>query len=103
VSEQAPDRSEDRGERPSPTAEELQGAQRVRYRRAPRYRLLVGLGVGVGVLAAVVLTFVAVPTETYGRAAIFGYLLAGLGIVGGLLGGLVGVALERTTRSPWTS
>ncbi|WP_299040123.1 hypothetical protein [uncultured Pseudokineococcus sp.] len=98
MSEQQPDRSGDRDERPAPTAEELAGAQRVRYRRAPRYRLLIGLGVVVGALAALVLTFVATPTETYGRAAIFGYLLAGLGIVGGLLGGLVGVGLERAVR-----
>ena len=98
MSEQAPERSGDRGERPGPTAEQLAGAQHVRYRRAPRYRLLIGLGVVLGALAALVLTFVATPTETYGRAAIFGYLLAGLAIVGGLLGGLVGVALDRVVR-----
>ena len=98
MSEQLPDRSGDRDERPAPTAEELEGAQRVRYRRAPRYRLLVGLGVVVGALAALALTVVATPNETYGRAAVFGYLLAGLGIIGGLLGGLVGVLLDRLAR-----
>lgn len=84
--------------RREPTEADLAGAQQVRYRRAPRYRLLIGLGALVGVVAAVVLTAVATPTATYGRGEIFGYLLAGLVLVGGLLGGLVGVLLERVVR-----
>lgn len=99
MSEQAPDGGEERVERPGPTEDDLRGAQRVRYRRAPRYRLLVTTGVVLGAVVALVLALVvATPTETYGRAAIFGYLLAGLGIVGGLLGGVVGVLLDRSAR-----
>ncbi|WP_298806064.1 hypothetical protein [uncultured Pseudokineococcus sp.] len=86
------------GERPAPTEADLAGAQRVRYRRAPRYRVLVGLGVAVGAVLALVLALTSEPSATYSRAAVFGYLLAALGLSLGLLGGLVGVLLERVAR-----
>lgn len=91
-------RTDGAGERPAPTEADLAGAQRVRYRRAPRYRVLIGLGAALGAVLALVLALVADPGETYSRAALFGYLLAALGLSLGLLGGLVGVLLERVGR-----
>ena len=82
-------------EREAPTPEELAGAQRVVRRRVPRYRVLIVLGVVVGVVVAVVLSTQATATPEFPRSSVLGYLVAGLGIAGGLLGGLVGVVLER--------
>ncbi|MEJ5913057.1 hypothetical protein [Pseudokineococcus sp. 1T1Z-3] len=86
------------GERPAPTAEELAGAERVDLRRRPRYTVLIVLGALVGVVVAAGLTATAQDNDTYSAAAVFGYLAAGLALVGGLLGGLVGVLLERVAR-----
>jgi hypothetical protein len=79
------------GREPSP--EEIAQATRGRRRREPRYRVFIGTGVVVGLVAAVVATLLVPPAQNYSRAALLGWLVVVLGVSGGLLGGLVAVLL----------
>lgn len=67
-------------------------------RRAPRYRAFIGVGTAVGVVLALVLTFTRPETE-YGYPAVFGYTALGCALVGGLLGGLAAVLLDRRSSA----
>ena len=73
----------------------------VTVRRSPRYSVFVGLGVIVGFIIAGILAFLPVDTSTltqeYSRAAVLGILMAFLGIVGGFLGALVALIIDRSS------
>jgi prolipoprotein diacylglyceryltransferase len=73
--------------------------RQVSLRRAPRYRAFVVSGLLVGLLAAGVL-YVLFPggVGEFSARAVFGYVAAGLGLVGGVLGGLAAVLVERPHR-----
>ncbi|QTX05799.1 hypothetical protein [Agromyces archimandritae] len=66
-------------------------------RKAPRVGVFLVLGVAVGVLAALVLTFAFPENAEFDRGQVFGFLLLGCGAVGAALGGLVAVVLDRTS------
>jgi hypothetical protein len=84
---------------PQPAAEPQAEPQQVSLRRAPRYRAFVVSGLVVGLLVSLALSvlFPGGVGEFSGRA-VFGYLAAGLGLVGGVLGGLAAVVVERPRR-----
>ncbi|EFG47374.1 hypothetical protein HMPREF0183_1365 [Brevibacterium mcbrellneri ATCC 49030] len=73
----------------------------VTVRRSPRYSVFVGLGVIVGFIIAGILAFLPVDTSTltqeYSQAAMLGILMAFLGIVGGFLGALVALIIDRSS------
>ncbi len=73
----------------------------VTVRRSPRYSVFVALGVIVGFIIAGILAFLPVDTSTltqeYSRASILGILMAFLGIVGGFLGALVALIVDRAS------
>lgn len=73
--------------------------RQVSLRRAPRYRAFVLTGILVGLLAAGLL-YVLFPggAGEFSARAVFGYVAAGLGLLGGVLGGLAAVLLERPRR-----
>ena len=87
-----PDRPE------QPPVEEM---PRFRRTRRPKYAVFIGLGVVVGVLVAGVVTFLAplepdpVTGEEYSVGKVLAYTSLVLALVGGLLGGLVAVLLDR--------
>jgi hypothetical protein len=68
---------------------------RVRRTRSPKYGVFMGVGVLLGVLAAGIATFALPVTDDYGYGTVLGYTAVVLGLVGGLLGGLVAVLLDR--------
>ncbi|HEX5856911.1 MAG TPA: potassium transporter Trk [Microbacterium sp.] len=83
------------------TNEEIVGG---RVRRAPRYGAFLVVGAIVGVLAALILTFVYNGTRTpseltnvsYSQGQVFGFLALVLGTVGVLIGGIVALVIDRT-------
>lgn len=78
------------GERPP-----LDQMVQVRRRRSPKYPVFIGLGVSLGVLVAVVLTYALPATQQYGYRSVVGYTALTLGLVGGLVGGGVALLLDR--------
>jgi hypothetical protein len=84
--------------RPEPPADEPAAPRRLRVRRAPRYPVFLGTGAAVGVLVAVVAGLSGAATGETSRGELVGYLAIGFGLVGGLLGGLVAVVLDRGRR-----
>ncbi len=88
----APDRPE------QPPVEEM---PRFRRTRRPKYPVFIALGVVVGVLVAGVVTFLTpfepdpVTGEEYSVGKVLAYTSLVLALVGGLLGGLVAVLLDR--------
>ena len=75
-----------------PPVEEMTRARRT---RSPKYGVFIGVGVLLGALVAGVATFALPATEEYGYATVLGYTALVLGLVGGLLGGVVAVLLDR--------
>lgn len=73
----------------------------VTVRRSPRYSTFVILGVVVGFIIAGILAALPVDTskltQQYSPAAILGILMAFLGIVGGFLGALVALIIDRAS------
>ncbi|WP_344372207.1 hypothetical protein [Agromyces tropicus] len=67
----------------------------VTVRRAPRYGSFLLLGVVVGVLVALVLTFVFPENPQYDRAQVFGFLLLWCGAGGLALGGVAALVIDR--------
>ncbi len=72
--------------------------RQARVRRAPRYEVFVGAGALVGLLVALVIGLTGPFDPGFGRAKLIGYLAIGFALLGGLLGGLVAVAIERLAR-----
>lgn len=72
--------------------------RRLRVRRAPRYEAFIGTGAVLGLLVALVSGFSGTPDPQTGRARLLGYLGTALLLLGGLLGGLVAIVLERFRR-----
>ena len=67
-------------------------------RVAPRYRAFIAVGVGLGVVAALLLTIAFDARPEYPRSTVFGYLAVLLGLATGLIAGLVAVLLDRRSR-----
>jgi NhaP-type Na+/H+ or K+/H+ antiporter len=73
-------------------------------RRVPRYGVLMGVGVVVGIIAAGILTFIGSFEESqaldvvYPPAQVFGFLLLWTVPIGLALGGVTGLILERVAR-----
>lgn len=67
----------------------------VRRRRSPKYPVFLGVGLGIGVLAAVVLTYSLPLTDEYGYGAVVGYVALTLGLLGAMVGGAVALLLDR--------
>ncbi len=88
---------------PEPRVTVEEHLETVRVRRAPRHILFLVLGALLGVIAALVLTFVFNGTDQtseegyeYSKMQVFGFLaLAGI-VVGLIVGGLVALLLDRT-------
>ena len=69
-------------------------------RRAPKYRAFVITGAVIGIIAAGILTFAvrlgpAPGAEPYSLQSVFGYTGLFLGLIGGLAGGLLAIAVDR--------
>ena len=77
-----------------------EGAVPVRVRRAARYRPFALTGAAVGLLVAVVLTFVARENQggEFTLESLLGYLAAIGVLLGGLLGAGVALLAERKSR-----
>jgi len=82
-------------EPPGPSDAELAAALHARRRAAPRYRVFIGVGILIGVVAASVVTSVFADTSEYEASSVLGYTAVLLALVGGLLGGGVAVLLDR--------
>lgn len=73
-------------------------------RRVPRYGVLMGIGVVVGIIAAGILTWTGSFDESqtldvvYPAGQVFGFLLLWTVPIGIALGGVVGLILERIAR-----
>ncbi|RJK94325.1 hypothetical protein [Vallicoccus soli] len=64
-------------------------------RRRPRYEAFIGTGAVAGVVLALVLAAVRPQVQGFSPSSVVLYLGLLLAVVGGLLGGLVAVGLER--------
>lgn len=67
----------------------------VHRRRTPKYPAFMGVGIFLGVLVAGALTFSVPPTDEYSRGAVLGYTSLALALVGGALGGVLALLLDR--------
>jgi hypothetical protein len=67
----------------------------VTVRRSPRYGSFLLLGAALGVLVALVLTFVFPENPQYDRAQVFGFLLLWCGAGGLALGGAAALVIDR--------
>jgi hypothetical protein len=72
--------------------------RRLRVRRAPRYEAFLGVGALIGLVVAVFAGGTGPVDPQTGRMKLIGYLAMALALLGGLLGGLVAVTLERFSR-----
>lgn len=87
---------------PEPRATIHERTETVRLRRAPKYGVFIGLGAALGILTAMILTFVydgtALPTASgvqYSQSQVFGFLaLIGVSL-GVVLGGLIALLFDR--------
>ena len=67
----------------------------VTVRRAPRYPAFIGLGIVLGALVALVLTFAFPESGGYDRGQVFGFLLLWCGAFGAALGGVTALVVDR--------
>ena len=70
----------------------------VTRRRAPRYRAFGVSGALVGIVAGLALGLSREPEGQYTQAGITGYFVAGLGLIGTLLGLAAALLVERRRR-----
>lgn len=83
---------------PEPAGEHLETeltSDAVTVRRAPRYPAFIGLGVVLGALIALVLTFAYPENGEFDRGQVFGFLLLWCGAFGAALGGVVALLVDR--------
>ncbi len=85
---------------PARPAEEPEPARpvEVRLRRAPRYRVFIGVGAVLGAVLGVVLAVTRGGDALFSAATVTGYLAAIGLLVGALLGGVVAVLADRPPR-----
>lgn len=67
----------------------------VTVRRAPRYPAFIGLGIVLGALVALVLTFAFPESGEYDRGQVFGFLLLWCGAFGAAVGGVTALVIDR--------
>lgn len=67
----------------------------VNVRRAPRYGRFILLGVALGVILALILTFAFPENPEFDRGQVFGFLLLGLGALGVAFGAAVALIFDR--------
>lgn len=67
----------------------------VNVRRAPRYGRFILLGVALGVVLALILTFAFPENPEFDRGQVFGFLLLGLGALGVAFGAAVALIFDR--------
>jgi hypothetical protein len=82
----------------APTGEHLETdvtSDAVTVRRAPRYPAFIGLGIVLGALVALVLTFAYPDSGEYDRGQVFGFLLLWFGAAGAALGGIAALIIDR--------
>jgi hypothetical protein len=72
--------------------------RQLRVRRAPRYEAFLGVGALIGLVVALIAGGTGPVDPQTGRIKLIGYLAMALVLLGGLLGGLVAVTLERFSR-----
>ncbi|MBM7506119.1 hypothetical protein ACFPER_03300 [Agromyces aurantiacus] len=68
----------------------------VTVRRAPRYPAFIGLGVVLGAIVALALTFLYPANGEFDRGQVFGFLLLWCGAFGAALGGVVALLVDRS-------
>lgn len=67
-----------------------------RHRQAPRYRAFIGTGAVLGLILALLATlWTGSGSDDYSFQSVLGYTAVSLALLGGLLGGLVAVILDR--------
>jgi hypothetical protein len=74
---------------------EREETSEVRIRRSPRYLRFMGAGAVVGVLAALILTIAFPDAGQFTPTQVFGFLLLFLVVIGGGLGAVVALLLDR--------
>ncbi|WP_208008557.1 hypothetical protein [Agromyces protaetiae] len=67
----------------------------VAVRRAPRYGRFILLGVALGAVIALILTFAFPENAQFDRGQVFGFLLLGLGTIGAAFGAAVALVFDR--------
>jgi len=67
----------------------------VRIRRTPRYLRFMGVGAAVGVIAALMLTIAFPAVAEFSATQVFGFLGLFLVVIGGALGAVVALLLDR--------
>ena len=74
---------------------EREETSEVRIRRSPRYLRFMGVGAAVGVLVALILTIAFPDAGQFSPTQVFGFLLLFLVVIGGALGAVVALLLDR--------
>ena len=69
----------------------------VRIRRSPRYLRFMGVGAAVGVIAALILTIAFPAAAEFSSGQVFGFLGLFLVVIGGALGAVVALLLDRAS------
>lgn len=72
-----------------------QSEQEVVIRRSPRYLRFFIVGIILGIIIAMILTFAFPPTGEFTQTQVFGFLAITCGIVGGTLGLVFALLLDR--------
>ena len=93
----------DQGQQPEPAPRTSDRIEVVRMRRAPKFSVFLVVGAGVGILAALILTFAFQGTAgespntglVYSPLQVFGFLALICISVGLALGGTIAVVLDR--------
>jgi len=67
----------------------------VRIRRSPRYLRFMGVGAALGVIAALILTIAFPAAAEFSPTQVFGFLGLFLVVIGGALGAVVALLLDR--------
>jgi hypothetical protein len=74
---------------------EREDISEVRIRRSPRYLRFMGVGAVLGVIAALILTIAFPDAAEFSQTQVFGFLGLFLVVIGGGLGAVVALLLDR--------